>query len=106
MSFTVEGEPRPTPASVAVTAYRVVHEALAAVRQHSGVTEASVTVRWKPDALELEVVDDGESGSDESAFELATLSERVKLHGGTVALSSSRNGTSLVNARIPLEAQE
>jgi signal transduction histidine kinase len=107
VTLTIEGEPRPLPSSVAVTAYRVVHEALAFVRDHVGVTTASVTVRYEPEALEVEVGDDGRARRGSGPAQLqAALSERLRLHGGTIKITPRLNGTCLVNAHIPLEARE
>ena len=107
VTLTVEGEPRPLPSSVAVTAYRVVHDALASIREHVGVTTASVTIRYEPQALEVAVEDDGRARrSPDAAGLLAALSERLRLHGGSIETSPRPNGSCLVNARIPLEARE
>jgi len=104
----VEGEPRPIPASAQVTAYHIVDDTLASVRGHIGVTSVAVTLRWRPDALELAIVDDGRlrNGPGPARELAASLSERLRLHGGTVDAELQLDGTCPVNVRIPLEDEE
>ena len=45
--LTVEGEPRPLPGAVELTAYRVVQESLTNVVRHAGATTAVVAVRYQ-----------------------------------------------------------
>jgi signal transduction histidine kinase len=106
VTLRIEGDPRALPAGVDVTAYRVVDEALANVREHRGVTHAAVTLRWAAEALVLEIADDGRPAGHEPGLQLVALSERLRVHGGSVELSPSADGMCLVNARIPLEARE
>jgi len=104
----IEGAPRTIPASAQVTAYRIVDDTLASVRSHVGVTSVAVTLRWRPDALEVSIVDDGRlrNGSEPARDLVASLSERLRLHGGTVDASPQLDGTCPVNVRLPLEAEE
>ena len=57
VTLAVEGEPQPLPAGKDLAAYRVVQEALTNAIKHAGAAPTSVTVRWEPSALELEIVD-------------------------------------------------
>ncbi|MGH8922666.1 MAG: sensor histidine kinase, partial [Actinomycetes bacterium] len=57
--LAVEGEPRPLPRAVDVSAYRVVQEALTNSRKHSGGAAVRVHLRYLPDAIVVEVLDDG-----------------------------------------------
>ena len=75
-NVTVEGDPRPVPASLGLAAYRVAEGA-----------SGPVVVRWTDDALVLEVA---------GARATASMRERVRLHGGT--LRSGRYG---VTATFP-----
>ena len=104
----IEGEPRTIPASAQVTAYRIVDDTLASVRSHVGVTSVAVTLRWRPDALELAIVDDGRlrNGPEPTRTLAASLSERLRLHGGTIDASPQPDGTCPVNVRLPLEDEE
>ena len=106
-TLAVEGEPKMVPASVQMTAYRVVDEALAYVRRHLGVSEVTVTLRWETDALVVEIADDGRcrDGAEPARALAASLAERLRLHGGSVDTTLQADGSRPVNARIPLEAR-
>ncbi len=59
----VEREERPLPATVDVSAYRIVQEALTNTLKHSGASRACVQLRYCPDLLEVEIIDDGRGES-------------------------------------------
>ena len=59
VELAVEGEPRELPVGLELSAYRIVQEALTNALKHAGEAHAIVRVRYLPDSLELEVVDDG-----------------------------------------------
>jgi signal transduction histidine kinase len=97
----IEGEARELPSGVDVTAYRVVQEALAAALEHGGAGRAEVVVRYRRDAVELEVRDDGPNDIDD-ARRLMGMRERVALFGGEVHVSRPRDGGHRVRARLPV----
>ncbi|HJW61486.1 MAG TPA: histidine kinase, partial [Actinomycetota bacterium] len=66
VEVTVEGEPRPLPAGVDLSAYRIVQEALTNSLKHAGPARAKVRICYGREVLEVQVTDDG-NGS-ESAF--------------------------------------
>jgi signal transduction histidine kinase len=113
VDLEVEGQPRPLPAGVDLSAYRIVQEALTNVLKHAGPAKASVRVRYRPDALEVEVVDDGRglaaaaaagdgSGSvNGSGHGLVGMRERVALFGGELRVGPRRGGGFAVHARLP-----
>ena len=103
---TVVGDVRELPAAVDVSAYRVLQEALTNVMKHAGATEAVVEVRYRPESLEVEVVDDGhgpvERPSD-GGRGLVGMRERVHVLGGTVETGPRQPGPGYrVAARVPL----
>ena len=55
----VEGEPRPLPLGVDLSAYRVVQEALTNALKHAGRARATVTIRYADSDVTIEVADDG-----------------------------------------------
>ena len=55
----VDGERRALPAGIELSAYRIVQEALTNCLKHAGDAAATVRVGYAPDALELEIADDG-----------------------------------------------
>ncbi len=84
VELRVEGEPRPLPGTVELSAYRVIQEALTNTRKHARATRSTVRVAYGPSTLEVEVVDDGRVGAAPAAggHGLIGMRERVRLHGG------------------------
>ena len=79
VEVTVEGAPVELPPGVDVSAYRIVQEGLTNALEHAGPARAHVFVRYLPDELELEVVDDGVGGGNGggSGHGLVGIRERV-----------------------------
>lgn len=88
----------------------VARELLTNAARHSGAGCVTVTLARTPEAVELEIADDGsgmEPGRREDALSqghigLASVTERVQQAGGTFELDSSSSGT-VGRARLPLE---
>lgn len=97
----VEGEARELPAGVDVTAYRVVQEALGAALELGGAGRAQVVVRYRRDAVELEVRDDGLKDIDDQR-RMMGMRERVALFGGELHLARPREGGHVLRARLPV----
>ena len=100
----VYGEPRPVPQGVALSAYRVVQEALTNVVKHAGARQAEVRVRYLDNALEIEVTDDGH-GPDKNnggGFGLVGMRERVAVHGGELEAGPRRDIGYRVRASLPV----
>lgn len=97
------GEPRPVPPGVALSAYRVVQEALTNVVKHAAATKVDVRVRYLDTALEVEVTDDGRgrSAPNGSGFGLVGMRERVSVHGGEFEAGPRRGSGYLVRASLP-----
>jgi signal transduction histidine kinase len=103
----VYGEPRPVPDAVALSAYRVVQEALTNVVKHAGARSAEVRVRYLDSALEVEVTDDGRghAGQASSGFGLVGMRERIAVHGGELEAGPRRDAGYRVRASLPVPAQ-
>jgi signal transduction histidine kinase len=104
----VYGEPRPVPSGVALSAYRVVQEALTNVVKHAGARNAEVRVRYLDHALEIEVTDDGR-GPDRTntgGFGLVGMRERVAVHGGELEAGPRRETGYRVRASLPVPASQ
>jgi signal transduction histidine kinase len=97
--LSVEGEERELPGGVDLTAYRLVQEALGGALEQGAAGRAEVTVRYLPDGVELEVLDDGAAGAPRH---LPGVSERVGLYGGQLHAGSRRRGGHAVRARLPV----
>jgi signal transduction histidine kinase len=97
VELRVEGEPESLAAGADLTAYRVVQEALAGAVREGAAGRASVTVRYGPAAVDLEVVDDGAARPAPMGIQ-----ERVALYGGELRIASPRDGGHALRARLPL----
>ena len=104
VDLTVEGEPRPLPAGVDLSAYRIVQEALTNTLKHARPARARVTVRYRSDDVELEVVDDGRGSTNGSrdGHGIAGMRERVRLYGGVLEAGGRAEGGFSVRARLPV----
>ena len=103
----VAGEPRPLPALVDLTAYRIVQESLTNVGRHAGGAAATVTIRYEPGAVVVEVDDDGQGPGPEPAdahqgFGLAGMAERSAALGGSLEAGPRPGGGFRVRAWLPL----
>jgi signal transduction histidine kinase len=101
----VEGEERPLPPTVDVSAYRIVQEALTNTLKHAGASRADVRLRYGPGELELEIVDDGRGAGDPSqsgsGLGLIGMRERAALHGGQLTAGPLDGGGFAVHVRLP-----
>ena len=105
VTLMVEGSPRPLPAGKDLAAYRVVQEALTNAIKHSGAAPTSVTVRWEPSALELEIVDTGAAkvvNGNGAGHGLVGMEERMRLYDGSLHAGARPSGGFAVLARLPL----
>jgi glucose-6-phosphate-specific signal transduction histidine kinase len=59
----VDGEPFPLPRGVDLSAYRIVQEGLTNALKHAHASDADVTVRYRPDEVEIEVRTTAEGGA-------------------------------------------
>lgn len=107
VDVSIEGSPQPLSPTLDVSAYRVIQEALTNTRKHAGATTAKVRVRYRPTALEVEVVDDGTGGSAAPVSQpgghgLIGMRERTALHGGHLRAGPRPDGGFVVCATFPL----
>jgi signal transduction histidine kinase len=108
VDLLVEGEPQPMPAGPQLAAYRIVQESLTNVLKHAGpASRAWVRLQWRPDALELSVLDDGRGASaamvdsDGGGQGLRGMWERASLHGGRLDAGPRTGGGFGVHAALP-----
>jgi signal transduction histidine kinase len=106
----VYGQARPVPDGVALSAYRVVQEALTNVVRHAGARKADVRVRYLDHTLEIEVTDDGRTLQPDErttgGFGLLGMRERVAVHGGELEAGPRPGGGFRVRAVLPTSAAE
>jgi signal transduction histidine kinase len=111
VELRIEGTPRPLPAAVDLSAYRVAQEALTNTLKHAGPASAQLLVRYGRDALEITAVDNGGGGepaangpSRPGGQGLVGMRERVNLFGGELRAGARPEGGFGVWARFPLQA--
>ena len=99
------GEPRPLPPGVGLAVYRITQESLTNVLKHAGpAARVTVVVQWHPDAIELDVADDGRGASADSdglGQGLRGMHERAAMFGGEVTAGPRKGGGFRVRARLP-----
>ncbi len=108
VTVTVSGAERPLPPEVDQTAYRIVQEALTNVSRHAGPAQTSVCLRYTPEALTVQVDDEGRdqsSGSDARTagpgLGLLGMRERVSALGGRLHAGPRDSGGFRVQAELP-----
>ncbi|GAB3351982.1 sensor histidine kinase [Modestobacter lapidis] len=128
VDLIVEGTPQPLPAGPQLAAYRIVQESLTNVLKHAGpASRAWVRLHWRPDGLELAVLDDGRGASagfaerdtevldgasgnrprtghglgDGLGQGLLGMRERAELHGGRLTAAPRTGGGFGVHALLP-----
>lgn len=94
VQLSVEGHPRDLSTGLELSAYRIVQEALTNVRRHANAEGAWVRLTYLPDALDIEVVDDGDGSATPVRFGhgLVGIRERVALHGGSLGVDPTAHG--------------
>jgi signal transduction histidine kinase len=89
------------PAAVEVAAYRIVQEALTNVARHANAKSCSVSLSVQPDALLIEIADDGQGlGDHRIGVGLQAMQERAAELGGSCQITSDAAGTN-VAVRLP-----
>jgi len=103
----VEGEQRPLPPGIDLSAYRIIQEALTNSLRHAGPATATVTLRYGDSDLQVEVADDGRGApagiEANGGHGLAGMRERVALFRGDLRAGPRAGSGFLVSARLPLE---
>jgi signal transduction histidine kinase len=102
VQLRVTGDVRPLPAPVDLSGYRLVQEALTNALKHAGPARAAVLLDYGPDALRVEVIDDGRGGPFVEGHGLHGMRERALLLGGTLDAGPRPEGGFAVRARLPL----
>jgi signal transduction histidine kinase len=108
VTVAVTGPQRPLPPDVDQAAYRIVQEALTNVARHAGQACASVHLHYSPDALTIDVEDDGAGAEAGSGPRLAGpglgligMRERVTALGGLLHTGPRHSGGFQVRAEFP-----
>ena len=104
VTLRCEGEPRPVPAAVQLSAYRVAQESLTNVAKHSDATQATVLLRYGADRIDVEVRDNGQHTKPGVGLRsgLAGLRERVAVFDGRFEAKQEPAGGWTVHASFPV----
>jgi signal transduction histidine kinase len=106
VELTFDGEPRRLPPGIDRSVYRIVQEGLTNALKYAGPAHATVRIRYGEQAVELEVLDDGQ-GPDSGGgrgFGLLGMRERAALYGGTLDAQPRPGGGYALRASLPLES--
>jgi signal transduction histidine kinase len=100
----VEGDPRPLPAGVDLTAYRLVQEGLTNALKHAKAERAEVLVRYEAGDIEVTVSDDGQGAGSEDGggHGLVGMRERVAVYGGELEAGPRPEGGYRLRAKLPV----
>jgi signal transduction histidine kinase len=92
------------PSAIGGAAFRIVQEALTNVLRHADASSAHVGVRASADVLDIEITDDGRSGSAgvSPGLGLRGMAERAAALGGRVDVGPRDEGGWRVHAVLPL----
>jgi signal transduction histidine kinase len=104
----VEGEPYDLPRAIDLSAYRIVQEGLTNALKHAHASQAGVTVRYRPDQVELEVVDDGDGPAvtNGHGHGLVGIRERATIYGGEMSAGAAPAGGFVLSARLPVDLHQ
>jgi signal transduction histidine kinase len=107
VDLRVGGDVRLLPEGLELSAYRIVQEALTNVVKHAATDHARVLLRYQPEELAIEIVDDGagaRAGASGNGHGLVGMRERAALHGGSVEAGPLPVRGYRVAARLPIAA--
>jgi signal transduction histidine kinase len=109
VGLSVHGSPQTLSATIELSAYRIVQEALTNARRHAPGADVRVELTYLPDRLAVRVRDDGAGGpvNDTNAGHgLLGMRERATMLGGRFSAGPATSGGFLVEAELPLTSEE
>jgi signal transduction histidine kinase len=109
VEMDVTGDPDRIPAGVALTAFRVVQEALTNVLKHAGPARVQVHIGCEPGVVTVEVEDDGRGAAadldDAPGHHLGVIGmrERIAAYDGRLDVGPRTGGGWRVRATLPFD---
>ena len=112
MTFREQGPERRLRTEVETALYRVAQEALANIARHADASDVEVSVEYRPDAVVIEIIDDGRGFDPHTATALAAdlsgrglgllgMRERIALCEGEIKVESEPEKGTRVWVRVP-----
>ena len=106
-TLKVTGARRPLAATLDLSAYRIVQEAITNVLKHANASRVEVTLDYQAAALAITVSDNGSGASEKlgasTGHGLIGMRERVDMFGGELGAASSSLGGFTVRATLPID---
>jgi signal transduction histidine kinase len=92
------------PAAVEACALRIIQEAVVNVRRHAAASCCEVSIVPEPDALRIEIVDDGVGFTEprRAGIGMRSMTERASEIGGSVSFRSEAGRGTRVSVRLPV----
>jgi signal transduction histidine kinase len=92
------------PAAVEACALRIIQEAVINVRRHAAASSCEVSIVHEPDALRIEIVDDGIGFTEPrlAGIGIRSMTERASEIGGSVSFHSEAGQGTRVSVRLPV----
>ncbi len=97
--------PPPMPAWIEAGLAMVLREAVTNIARHAQANEAMISFVSAPDAVMMEVVDDGRGGVSVNGNGLAGMRERVLALGGEMQIDSPKGQGTCLKIRIPVPVE-
>jgi signal transduction histidine kinase len=98
-----QGQRRPLPPDIDLSAYRIIQESVTNVVRHAGTRSCQVSVEYREQEIAIEVADRGQGGNPPgTGYGLAGMRERVAMLKGQFSAGPQSGGGFLVSARLPV----
>jgi signal transduction histidine kinase len=107
LDLAIVGQVRPLPPGLELSVYRIVQEALTNVLKHAQASMARVRVDYGPDAVIIDVTDDGTVRTASGApagHGLVGMRQRAQVFGGTTTAGPASGGGWQVRAELPAQS--
>jgi signal transduction histidine kinase len=114
--LAISGDRQPLPATVDLTAYRILQESLTNVLRHAGETSAVVSISYNADVVAISVEDGGGGhvgsptaptglGAGATGHGILGMRERAHALGGELQAGPRAGGGFRVSARLPISGR-
>ncbi len=106
----LRGDPESLASAQRITVFRIIQEALANAREHSGATAVEIYVRARRNSIDVRIVDNGVGfevsrslarAAKRGRLGLVGIGERVRMLGGSLELDSRPGGPTTLSFTLP-----